>query len=217
MKTSEKNLALFRKLILFLTFSCSVGALRAQVAISSLNSINQNFGALPTSGSVAWADNSTIPGWYAATDNASNPATSIAVSNGTQASFGLYSYGSAAVQADRSLGCVNSVGQGQSAVTGNYYYGIRIKNNTGSTIRSFTVAYALEVWYDGKKTTANLDFHYSKGATVNSLTTGTWIAGSDANATISVNGNRASVDGNASNCRVLVNATINNVDLAAGD
>ncbi|MEH2084533.1 MAG: Calx-beta domain-containing protein [Nostoc sp.] len=145
---------------------------------------SQNFNTLAASGtSIAWTNDSTISGWY-------STRTNYNAGSGTNNAGALYSFGTTT---DRALGSV------ASANTGTIYYGLRLQNNTGSSITKLQVSYTGEQWRNGGNISQQqLKFSYQTGSTLTSLTTGTWtpvtsldFTGPIANATTgAVNGNQ---------------------------
>ncbi|MEH2220223.1 MAG: Calx-beta domain-containing protein [Nostoc sp.] len=121
---------------------------------------SQNFNTLANSGtSISWVDDSTISGWYATRTNYN-------VGSGSNNTGGLYSFGTTG---DRALGSV------ASGSTGTIYYGLRLQNNTGSSITQLQVGYTGEQWRNGGNTSLQqLKFSYQTGSTLTNLTTGTW-------------------------------------------
>jgi uncharacterized repeat protein (TIGR01451 family) len=113
----------------------------AQVSLTALDAAYmQNFDTLPQTGAGnAWADNSTITGWYA---KRTAGTLAINAADGSSNAGALYSFGSTG-GSDRALG---SIGSGS---TGTVYWGVRLQNNTGGTITSLDVAYTGEQWRDG--------------------------------------------------------------------
>ena len=95
--------------------------------------ITQNFDTLPASGSATFVSDNppgsgTLSGWYSAR---TGTGTTIVANDGSSNAGNLYSYGTG-TNTDRALG---TVGSGNAAI-GNLFYGIRLTNNTGSTITS---------------------------------------------------------------------------------
>ncbi|MEH2239058.1 Calx-beta domain-containing protein [Nostoc sp.] len=121
---------------------------------------SQNFNSLANSGtSIPWVDDSTISGWYAT-------RTNYIPGSGSNNTGGLYSFGTTG---DRALGSVSS------GTTGTIYYGLRLQNNTGSSITNLQVGYTGEQWRNGGNTSPQqLKFSYQIGSTLTNLTTGTW-------------------------------------------
>jgi hypothetical protein len=106
--------------------------------------LTENFDTLASTGTgIAWADNTTIPGWY---------SSRVTYNSGTGSSNAgaLYSFGVAGTNpvTDRALG---SVGSG---ATGTVFYGARFVNNTGNTITSLDVSYNGEQWRNGGSSNA---------------------------------------------------------------
>jgi hypothetical protein len=112
--------------------------------------ITENFNSLAQTGTNAvWTDNSTLVGIY------SNRSTFNA-GTGSNNAGSLYSFGIAGTNpvTDRALGTVAS---GSAAPI----FGVKLTNNTGSTITSLDVSYVGEQWRDGGNATPvaqTLDF-----------------------------------------------------------
>jgi acetyl esterase/lipase len=111
----------------------------------------QNFNTLPTTGTNAWTDNSTLPGWYAAygTTDPTNSYTSLVstspmyrtnFTNNVLYSLPQHFENNTSTSTYRSLGLSPSGG-----VQG--YTGLRFVNNTGTTITGFTVTYEIRWGY----------------------------------------------------------------------
>ncbi|NCY22492.1 hypothetical protein EBX31_11140, partial [bacterium] len=111
----------------------------------------QNFNSLPATGTNVWADNSTLPGWYAAygtTDPTNSYASLVSASPMYRTNFTnnvLYSLpqhfeNNTSTSTYRALGFAPSGG-----VQG--YTGLRFVNNTGTTITGFTVTYEIRWGY----------------------------------------------------------------------
>ena len=113
---------------------------QAQVSLTGTgpaNQYTQNFDSLAASGTNnAWADNSTIGGWY-------STRTTYNAGTGSSNTGAMYSFGSAAVPADRALGGVASGG------TATFYWAVRLVNNSGVTLSSIDVSFNGEQWRDG--------------------------------------------------------------------
>jgi uncharacterized repeat protein (TIGR01451 family) len=130
---------MIRRFLLSLVPLLLSGTAAAQcVSLTTLGAAStQNFDTLAGAGTnVAWADNSTIPGWY-------STRTTYNAGTGASNAGALYSFGSAAVPADRALGGIGSGG------TGTFYWAACFTNNTGSTLTSVDVSYFGEQWRDG--------------------------------------------------------------------
>lgn len=133
-----------------------------EAAISLSSTYTQNFDTLATSGTGnTWTDDSTIAGWY-------STRTTYNAGSGSSNTGALYSFGTGTAT-ERALGSV------ASGSTGTVYFGSRFVNDTGSTITSLSVAYTGEQWRNGGNATAHtLQFTYQVGASMTSLTSGTW-------------------------------------------
>lgn len=156
-----------------------------------------------------WADNTTpITGWYARTDLTAS-ITALGTNTGTSTGAGLYSFGTTA---DRAFGYAPSNTYTGNSGTGKGYLGWRLKNNTGSSITSFTVTYAGEQWRRESNASAHtLTFDYQTGTTVSSLVTGTYTAVPALTFTTPVTGTAAAaaLNGNLAANRVAgITATI---------
>lgn len=211
----------------------AIHSLDAQVSYVS-GTYTQNFDSLATAAAITansanFVDNVTLPGWYAEslTTNYTGSAatftlaTAVAVStradqysvsdNSTNAGD-LYSSGTLG-STDRALGSLGSS-------TVDYFYGVRITNNTGLPIKNFTITYDGEQWRRGGTTTERpetLNVAYRIGGTALD-NSGTWILVPELGFTspnISPNASAIGLDGNAAANRVAgitkkVTATIAN-------
>ncbi len=113
--------------------------------------LTETFDTLASTGTnIPWADNSTIPGWYTS-------RTTYNAGTGSSNTGALYSFGTTA---ERALGSVGSGG------TGVVYWGVKLTNNTGSTITSLDISYIGEQWRSGGSSNATpsvaqtADFQY---------------------------------------------------------
>ncbi|HUD43014.1 MAG TPA: ExeM/NucH family extracellular endonuclease [Dokdonella sp.] len=141
--------------------ACATAPAAAQVALTALDQpYTQSFDTLPASGSAAWVNNSTVPGWFHARTGS---GATIAADTGASNAGNLYSYG-ASGSSDRALG---SIGSGNAAV-GSLFWGLRLQNATGTTITALDVAYTGEQWRNGGATgsaaTQTITFSYLIGA-----------------------------------------------------
>jgi hypothetical protein len=89
--------------LLFLLAAAPLAA--APIALVLDTPSTQNFNTLPQSGSLAWVNDSTIPGWYSVR---TGTGTTIVADTGGSNGGNLYSYGSAAAITDRALGTLGS-------------------------------------------------------------------------------------------------------------
>lgn len=206
--------SLVRCLLAGLLFVCVGGILpgveprrayAAPVAFTALDvAYTQNFNTLPSTGTPTWANDSTLAAWY-------SNQTTFTANNGSSNTGSLYSYGSTG-NPERALGSVGSNG------TGTLLYGVRFINNTGATIPDLRVMYTGEQWRNGGNATAqSLVFGYQIGATVTSITAGTWtsVASLDFTSPVATNP-AAALDGNLTANREVISANIIGINLPAG-
>ncbi len=129
----------------------------------------QDFDSLPSSGSVTWTNDVTLPSWFSAKsalgsatngvrDTGSNWTvnTPIAADSGTTGASGggFFSYGATSAS-ERALGGVNT------NTTGDFVHALILINGTGATITSFSLSYVGEQWRDnGNSTAQKLVFDY---------------------------------------------------------
>ena len=138
------------------TFVLSMPA-SAQVSVTAFGvPYTQNFDTLPASGSATWTNNSTIPGWFHAR---TGTGTTIVANDGSSNAGNLYSYGTGTAT-DRALG---ALGSGNAAI-GNLFWGVRLQNNTGTSIGSFEVTYTGEQWRNSAAAAQTVSFSYLIGS-----------------------------------------------------
>lgn len=115
----------------------------------------QNFDSLATNGTAnSWADNSTLPGWYASKSVAPNAIATYRADDGSGNAGALYSFGSSAAT-NRALGSI------ASGTPGNFAYGVRFANDTATAQTNFLISYTGEQWRNGGNTSAQmLEFSY---------------------------------------------------------
>jgi hypothetical protein len=116
--------------ITFISLFFIVHLFFSQVNITSSN-YTQNFG---TSAITTWTNNSTFLGWYVNDATEFKGEVNITATAPTNTG-GVYAYRCSG-GTDRKLGSRASGG------TGTIHYGVRIKNTTGSTIKSVSVSYS---------------------------------------------------------------------------
>lgn len=161
-------------LALAATLSLGSAAMAQSVSYTG-GSYTQNFDTLATTGTTnAWANGTTLNGWYAVfgpaatanvTRDASTTQTTVYIADtGSSNSGGVHSHGVAGVNAltERALGSVGSGGwEG--------VYAVVIQNNTGADIIDFTLTYDGEQWRNGNPSPAaahSLVFDYRIMATL---------------------------------------------------
>ena len=206
------RLAVLAVVVLFATTAV------AQVSLTTLGSPStQNFDSLASSGTPAWTDNSTLPGWYSQFTAVTTNPTTYATGTGTSTTGALYSFGVAGTNpvTDRALGSL------ASGTPGNILFAVRFANNTGTTITSFNISYNGEEWRNGGNATPQkLDFQYqivSAGTITdaNTPTTG-WTDFDSLDFTSPIaTVTAAALDGNAAANRTALSATLT-VSVPAG-
>ncbi|WP_304068220.1 T9SS type A sorting domain-containing protein [Pedobacter glucosidilyticus] len=180
----------------------------AQISIIENNTYNQDFNGLGTT-TVAWSDNVNLNGWYAAAASLSSIGD-INISTGSSTAGSLYNLGLSG-EADRSLGSL------VSGTTGTIYYGLRLKNNTSTELKSLTISYTGEQWRrvtGGTEQKLQFSYQVSSNAITN-LTTGSWIASNSLDFTSPTLGTTGLLNGNDASNRAIITATIN-VTIPAG-
>ena len=217
--TARKLLALSSVLImsaLIVAVAIQIRTARAFVGGVNITSLGtpftQNFDTLPASGSATWTNDSTIPGWYHAR---TGTGTTIVANNGSSNAGNLYSYGTGTAT-DRALG---SVGSGNAAV-GNLFWGVRLENQTGSTITSLQISYTGEQWRNSAAAAQTVTFSYVVGNDLGSLSdfqaSGTAVPALDFTSPIT-GGAAGALDGNLAANRVSLSFSITGLSIANGN
>ena len=157
----------------------------------------QDFDTLAASGAgLAWANNSTLPGWFLFNKNLAS-ITSYVAGNGASNTGSFYSLG---LSADRALGGVASGGAyfgspAQGAVAG--WIALAVRNDTGGSVDGITLRFNGEQWRNGGNTEPQpMVLEYGMGATFADVPE--WLpAGANFNWQSPVaTGTAAAVDGN---------------------
>jgi hypothetical protein len=164
-----------------------LGEAQGQVGYSiSGSTYSQNFDSLPNSpenvslgnSPVGWIDNTASPGanqfsivgWYllhplSLTEGGASGNQRMRIGAGTANTGGFMSFGSSG-STERALG---DVGSATLAANGaDIYLGLRLRNDTGQTLDSFTLSYNGEQWRDGGNATPvaqSMTFAWSTTAT----------------------------------------------------
>ncbi|MGZ4042940.1 MAG: T9SS type B sorting domain-containing protein [Bacteroidia bacterium] len=130
-----------------------------------------------TSSVGSWTNNSTFPGWYlqaGGTFTFVAPTTDITTAAPPNTG-GFYTYTCNGGN-DIKLGGRPSNTSGGTAGSGTSYMGMRLKNTTGAAITSIKISFdAFQLSLAQNSCNINsLDFSYQEGASVTSLTAGTW-------------------------------------------
>lgn len=202
-----------KKLILIAAPLCLASSALAQLSFTG-TTITQNFDSLPTSSSVIWTNNVTLPGWRAQTD-ATISIFSVIAGSGTSTTGGLYSFGTG-TQTDRALGYVASNGFTGLANVDKGYIGLLIKNDTTATIQNLTIGYTGEQWRRDNTVTQSLAFSYLKNTT--SLTAAGYTNFAALNFdSPNIVGAASSIDGNLAANRQAISSALSGVTLDAGE
>ncbi|HXU31496.1 MAG TPA: ExeM/NucH family extracellular endonuclease, partial [Thermoanaerobaculia bacterium] len=159
----------------------------------------------------AWADNTTLPGWYSQFSATPANPTTYRADAGASNTGAIYSWGTGTAT-ERAFGSVSS------GTPVNIFNAARLVNNTGSTISSFLIAFNGEEWRDGGAATPvaqTLSFEYQVAAAgvitdSNTPTTG-WTAFTAldfVSPTFTNTGAGVALDGNAAANRTAKSATL---------
>ena len=166
------------KTLLIASFIGFIGqSVSGQASITTIGSaLSENFNTLTQNAgsNTAWSDNSTLTGWYAATD-ANNSISTYKANPGGNTNAGLYSFGSTGAS-DRALGFFPSDAFTGTGANAKGYLGWRLKNNTGKDIGTIRVTWTGEQWR--KAVDANIQYlrlSYQVGSSETNLTAGTYV------------------------------------------
>lgn len=181
----------FKLLLLSFLFSATFGW--GQVNLAAGGTYNQNFDGLGTTAIGTYTNNTTLAGWYITTPG-------LPINTGSTNANSCYNFGIAGTNplSDRALGAIST------ATT--HRFGLRLLNNGASDITSFNISFTGEQWRSFNA--GNLVFEYQTGATVTSITTGTWTALAALNFSSLATSAGAAMDGNAPANRTAVSATL---------
>jgi endonuclease/exonuclease/phosphatase family metal-dependent hydrolase len=187
----------------------------AQIAMSG-GMYSQSFDSLANNGTPAWTDNSTLPGWYISKSVAPNDVTSYAAGTGSSGTGAIYSFGASGSN-ERALGSV------ASGTPGNFAYGVRFTNDTGSVQSNITVFYTGEQWRNGGNTNAQkLAFSYRVGSSPitnsDAVNASSWTPFTNLDFTTPTTGSTAgALDGNnPANERAFTNVVLTGVVIQPG-
>ncbi len=194
--------------LLFIVSSVGLRRVSAVSIVSLGTPVTQNFDTLATTGTTnVWADDTTLPGWYAQfTVTPTNPTTYRADAGGSNTGA-IYSWGTGA-STERAFGSV------ASGTPGDIYIALKLTNNTGSTITSLDISYTGEQWRNGGNVSAHqLDFQYqtaSPGAITDANTPSTGWTDFDSLDFVSptTGATAAALDGNAAANRTAKSANL---------
>ena len=145
--------------------------LQGQILLSGGLNYSQNFDSLACvsiGATVPWADNTTLPGWYASRAHQASggaygpyPYVSYRVSGGDHNDGWIYSFGTNGVNpiTERAFGSVSSSLPGTNA------WGVRFQNNTTNLLGQVMISYTGEQWRNGgNANTQTMYFTYRTSA-----------------------------------------------------
>ena len=210
----------------------TVGSTYSQTFDSLPNSpANVSLGASP----IGWTDDNASPGagnfsivgWYLyhplpLAEGGFNGRQRMRIGAGTANTGAFMSFG-AASSTDRALGDVgsNTLG-GTTPPTSSIWFGLRLNNNTGQTLYSFTITYDGEQWRDGGAAVPSaqtMNFMWSTTATAISDPNTSFTPASALDFTSPVFANLttgAAVDGNAAGLVAGITATVAGINWLPG-
>ena len=232
LKCSQSLPVSMKSLLLFVSGVLLLGSInvRGQILLSGGLTYSQDFNSLASSSTgttVPWADNTTLPGWYASRALTSStgaygpyPYTSYRVAGGENNSGWIYSFGTNGVNpiTERAFG---SIASGTPATNA---WGLRLQNNTADPLGNVTISYTGEQWRNGGN--ANVQTMYFTYRTSSSPITdptpgneSLWTAFATLNFDTPITGTTAMpLDGNApGNYKVFSNVLLPGVTLNPGD
>ncbi len=196
----------------------SAGQLSAQVNISSGGTYSENFDGLG-SASATWADNTTLPGWYASLTNLTSGAVapyttayvvSVGGGSGYNNSSTLYAWG-ASGSSERALG-------GAPATTSQGMLGWRLANGGGSTLTNLMLSYYGEQWRrDNGTSTVAVSYQVFPTGGGSLATLGGWTAApASLNFATMFTAAAGAIDGNGPTNRAWRSATLSGLNVPAG-
>ncbi len=140
-------------ILLFVLTGVMIPFAQNPVSINTSNfTYSQNFNTLTTAGN--WTNGSTLTGWYAKSGVSVPPAFYLNDGSLTTTSPPLVSFGTVS-DSDRALGFV-PVGSNNEIQS----IGLRMENNSGSTLTSFTISWDGEQWRNGSILSQYIKLYY---------------------------------------------------------
>ena len=196
--------ALAYSLMLAATLGIVLATDAARAAITYNGTVyTQNFDSLPSTGTSAWTNDSSLPGW-SLFNKTPVALTTIGVDNGNSNSGSMYSYGNTG-STNRALGSLGSGGSywgspASGTIAG--WFAVALTNNTDSAISLWTAHFDGEQWRNGGNTnTQTMTLEYGYGSSFTAVTN--WIVpGGTFNFTTPITGATVAVlDGTAAENR----------------
>ena len=236
------------KIVAVVAASLALGSFHeARGSVSYLtpgSTYSQNFDSLPNTplnqtlgnSPIGWIDDTTTPGtsqfsilgWYlyhplSLAEGGANGHQRVRIGAGT-ANVGAFMSWGASGSTDRALGDLgsNTLAPATPAAGSDIYIGLRLRNDTGVTLDTFTLTYNGEQWRDGGATVPNaqsMNFMWSTTATAISDPNSAFnpVAALDFTSPVFVNtGSGAAVDGNAAGRVNGITATVSGINWAPG-
>ena len=205
--------------------ACAALSAQADVSVTSSSfSYAQNFNTLGTHAAdtgnggtiyTNWVNNSTIQGWSWLKSDGTGTTSYIAdASRGGYGALAYFHALGAAGSTDRSMGILTAAGDDTTG-----FMALSLKNNSGSSLGSFTLGYAGEQWRQGTSNMPNmLTVEYGFGSSFTGVTNWT-AAGAGFNFSTPVQGGTtvASVDGNAAGYVSGLGGTVSGLNWNNGD
>jgi endonuclease/exonuclease/phosphatase family metal-dependent hydrolase len=176
----------------------------------------QNFDALTNSGNPNWTNNVTLPGWYISKTASPNTVTNYNLGTGSSSTGAFYSFGGSG-SGERALGSL------ASGTPGNFAYGVRFTNDTGSAQSNITVSCTGEEWRVANVSAQKLAFAYQVGSSLtnsDAASNQTWTAFSAldfSSPNTNLNGNARALEGNdPTNRTIFTNIVLTGVAVQPG-
>ncbi|MEI8085896.1 MAG: T9SS type A sorting domain-containing protein [Paludibacter sp.] len=185
--------------ILIALVAVGLGKVCGQTSISLVGtSATQDFNILAFRSAGTWTDGSTNPlkDWYASGVDPLTPfgiviPTAYGLNTGSTVAAGLYSFGLSA-NSNRALGWVPN-----GTTSSLSYYGWRLKNTSGSTIKVIEIKWRGQQWRKTSAGLKSLDLSYQTGNSMTSLTTGSFTAIQTFNSPLYGTAGNVVLDGNS--------------------
>lgn len=145
-------------------FLCSAAI--GQVMISNGVTVSENFDTIGTASTTLTDNTAPFAGFYTLRSAANVAPKPLVAGNGSVSTSQFYNFGSTG-NPNRAVGWVNGNGVTSSL-------GLRLRNNGTTPISSLRIQFAGEQWRDGNGSAEVMLFSYQVGASVTSLSAGTY-------------------------------------------
>lgn len=137
-----------------------------QVMISNGVTVSENFDTIGTASTTLTDNTAPFLGFYTLRSAANVAPKPLVAGNGTVGTSQFYNFGSTG-NPNRAVGWINANGVTSSL-------GLRLRNNGSQAISSLRIRFTGEQWRDGNGSAEIMLFAYQVGATVTSLSAGTY-------------------------------------------